>query len=170
MFDGVELGEGRIAAYGRDDWRTISARICLLAPVDDARWERAGGWHGFSLRVGAPTRLGVDAAEARAAVEAALASGEADLDVGTPHEESLSMLVSGERVFVMYLAGPGDAPGLVAVDPGGPAGPAKFTLDNGQVDEFDGRSTVDHATALIALDAFLAGEGPSPALAWSDDV
>jgi hypothetical protein len=168
LFAGVDLGEGTVTSYGREDWRTARADLGLLTPVDDARWEAAGGWHSFALRVGAPTHRGVAAAEVRAAVEAALASGTADLEVATSHDEALSMLVAGDRVFVMHQTR-GDT-WAVASDPARPEGSVAFTLDNGQVDELDRRSTVPPATALQALDAFLAGRGRSPDVVWSDDV
>lgn len=85
-----------------------------------------------------------------------------------PHRQMLTMVTNGVRAMVMLLVGDGDA-GEHAVDHEGQGSQSGYVLDNGQVDTYDNRDTIELNQALEAI-RHLVDDGTWPqAVAWQSD-
>jgi Immunity protein Imm1 len=111
--------------------------------------ERVAGW------LLAPPEAGLDRADRIVWTARRVAAG-LDLSIDSYEEPTLTVLANERRAFVMLLRYYGDA-GMHAGDPGaeGDEEPERFTLANGQVDEFPREWTVTHAQAMASVRAFL---------------
>ncbi|MFR9775642.1 Imm1 family immunity protein [Micromonospora sp. MS34] len=86
-----------------------------------------------------------------------------------PQGAVLGVVVGGRRALVLHLREPGDV-GRHAVDPTAPPDVVgEYRLNNGQVDRYADRDTVevDRLPALVAH--FLAAAGRWPGVEWADD-
>lgn len=164
------LGPALLAAYGRSGSESHGeASFHLFNRLSRELWLRLGGFAGIRLDANG-VRDDLDANEVPAAVAGALvvsATGQLGLSRWTG--EGLTLLFERERAFVMELAGP-DYTGSVACDPqrSGQRRPVRFTLSNGQVDEWPLEATVSRKQALDAVTDWVNARR-TEALRWTDD-
>lgn len=152
--DFAYAGEARVTGYGYT-FRKLHGEVTLRlhTKLDWETWLLLGGRPGFSI---AGVGDGLDLGQAAQAVADRLATGEDTLCITDYSDACLTILINGQRAFVMVQRDEDD-PGLVAGDPAAvdDTAPEKFTLDNGQVDEFDRRQTVTHEQAMSCVRSFL---------------
>jgi len=91
-----------------------------------------------------------------------------ELWLSLAHGPSMCMLRSGEHALLMYLRFPGD-PGFVSSGAANAEAPVRYTLSNGQVDEYPESWCVPVEQCFKALAYFFANGGKRPEwIAWHE--
>lgn len=157
-----------LSSYGhRSGDAPAEASLSLRPRVPEEVWLALGGSSGYSVHSATTAIDGLEPAQAEERVRRLIASGDADIWIGDYSERSLTVLVKPDRALVVLLLEDG-AWSLTASDPAaeGDDTPERFTLENGQVDEFERQSTVTHAQAMKCVRSFLRDGILDPDVRW----
>jgi Immunity protein Imm1 len=166
--DFLYVGEALLSSYGyRSGDAPAEAYLSLRPRVPEEVWLALGGSSGYSVHSATTAIDGLEPDQAEERVRRLIASGDADVWIGDYSERSLTVLVKPDRAFVMLLLEDG-AESLMAGEPAaeGDDTPERFTLENGQVDEFERQNTVTHAQAMKCVRSFLRDGSLDPDVRW----
>lgn len=102
-----------------------------------------------------------------AALNEANAKPEFELWASIPDGPSMCMLRNGANAWLMYLRHPGDA-GFRSIG-AETSGAVRYTLSNGQADEYPAAWCIDVSTCLDAFRSFYQRDGARPQfIGWAD--
>jgi hypothetical protein len=105
-----------------------------------------------------------------ATVREAVAAGTGENWIVNDDGPSLAVIVGGDRVFAMYLAGEGSA-GFHAIDPTGSVEvEGEYRLRNGQLDRISDLDTVPAVHAVDIVAHLLATGERWTGVSWLDDA
>lgn len=163
----VYVGNASLVSYGFSNSASLGeANVDLHQKLPEEIWLRFGGYKGWSLTIDGEEQRGLSPDAVLARVAPVVASGGGELWLTRYEEDSLTLLIEPKRAFVMYLDD-GDS-SVTARDPSMAGSPsmARFTLSNGQVDEFSLEETLPKDDALAVVQHFVSSGGLAPWIAW----